>query len=203
MTTIGELAFAYCKKLKEIEIPKSVQNVGRGILSECESLEKVSIPFIGEHRYVIDVSTNQNVFGYTFGSGYNFAFLNTPSLKEVIITDQKLLQNTTFYKCPAEKITVLGDNLLPNAYFGQNSFYECMNLKEIVIPEGITEIRSNCFINCKNLEKVTLPSTLKLIDTNAFYGCEGLKEIVYNGENIKNIEIKGGNDALTALFLCF
>ena len=203
LTKVGELAFAYCKKLKEIEIPKSVQNIGRGILIGCESVEKVTIPFIGEHRYTLDVSTNQNVFGYTFGSGHNFAFLDTPSLKEVIITDQKLLQNTTFYKCPAEKITVMGDNLLEGAYFGQNSFYECMNLKEIVIPEGITEIRSNCFINCKNLEKVVLPSTLKLIDTNAFYGCDNLKEVIYNGKNIENIEIKSGNEAIFALFLFF
>jgi hypothetical protein len=78
-----------------------------------------------------------------------------------------------------------------------------MNLKEIVIPEGITEIRSNCFINCKNLEKVVLPSTLKLIDTNAFYGCDNLKEVIYNGKNIENIEIKSGNEAIIALFSIF
>ena len=59
-----------CRKIKEIEIPKSVQKIGRGILGGCENLEKVSIPFTGEYRYTKDDSANLNIFGYTFGASY-------------------------------------------------------------------------------------------------------------------------------------
>ena len=202
LTSLGDLAFYGCSSLKEIEIPKSVQRVGRGILGGCPNIEKVTIPFTGEYRYTVDDSTNQNTLAYTFGSGYNIANFDLPNLKEVVITDQKIFQNVTFYKCPAEKIVINGDSLLEGAHLGQNVFYECKNLKEIVIPEGITSIGKNCFINCTNLEKITLPSTLKLIETDAFSGCTALKEVKYMGENIENIEIKSGNDAIFALLLC-
>ncbi len=200
---IKETAFSGCKNLREIEIPNSVLKIGRGILSECSNIEKVSIPFVGEFRYETDDTFNQNVFAYTFGAGYNFDHINIPNLKEVIVTDQKFFQNATFYKCPAEKITILGGNLLKGAYLGQNAFYECKNLKEIVIPEGITEIRENCFINCVNLERIYLPSTLKVIKTNAFKGCESLKEVIFNDNSLKKIEIESGNECFFTLFHYF
>ena len=203
LTTINELAFYGCTSLKEIEIPKSVQKIGRGILGGCENLEKVSIPFTGEYRYTKDDSANQNIFGYTFGAGYNFNNFNLPKLKEVYITDQKLFQNVTFYKCPAEKIVIEGDSLLEGAYLGQNVFYQCENLKEFVVPEGITKIGKNCFKDCINLERIVLPSTLSFIDTDAFSGCTSLKEVIYSGGNLENIEIMGGNDAVTAFLYDF
>ena len=200
---IEEYAFSECHSLKEIVIPNSLEKIGRGVLYNCVNLEKVTIPFMGEYRYTKYESSNPNYLAYIFGPGYNFDHLNANKLKEVHITEQQIIQNVSFYNCPAEKIIIEGTNLLEGAYLGNQAFFGCKNLKELVIPEGITEIKENCFKNCLNLETIYLPTSLKLIKTNAFAGCEALKEVNYEGNLLENIEIESGNECLTALFLFF
>lgn len=38
VTKIGEMAFAYCEKLKTINIPKSVKEIGKNAFLECTQL---------------------------------------------------------------------------------------------------------------------------------------------------------------------
>jgi hypothetical protein len=45
---------------------------------------------------------------------------------------------------------------------GNNAFRDT-TITSVVIPEGVTAIRSMAFIGCKQLAQVTLPSTLKYI----------------------------------------
>ena len=54
--------------------------------------------------------------------------------------------------------------------------FQKSGLKEIIIPEGVEEIRYDAFENCKQLEKVTLPSTLKEIKQETFHNTN-LEEI--------------------------
>lgn len=49
-------------------------------------------------------------------------------------------------------------------------------IREVIIPEGVTEIQANAF-NMSNIQKVVLPSTLTKIGCSAFTGCRKLKEI--------------------------
>ena len=67
---------------------------------------------------------------------------------------------------------------------GQNVFYDCSNLREVVIGNGITEIpaddtnpKEGMFGNCKRLESVTLSNALAVIGDRAFYGCSSLESI--------------------------
>ena len=62
-----------------------------------------------------------------------------------------------------------------------------MQIKEVVVGEGITKIGSWAFEGLYNLEKVTLPSTLKRIESSAFMSCFALKEITIPA-NIEYIE---------------
>jgi len=60
-------------------------------------------------------------------------------------------------------------------------------IKEIVVPEGITEIGENAFKDAnKSLESVVLPSTLVKISENAFTYCEHLKAVKIP-ESVKEI----------------
>lgn len=58
---------------------------------------------------------------------------------------------------------------------------------EVVIPKGITKIRSYAFEHCPNLEIVHCPESLERIDENAFYNCPKLKEVILEdaGQNVK------------------
>ena len=51
----------------------------------------------------------------------------------------------------------------------------CINLKEVVIPEGITHVGD---LSNTGLKSVTLPSTLKRICEYAFSNCRNLEEVI-------------------------
>ena len=64
------------------------------------------------------------------------------------------------------------------------------DIKEIIIPEGITSIEENAFEGCTNLTTVILPGSLKHIGRNAFVNCKSLKTTVLP-ESISAIECWG------------
>jgi hypothetical protein len=61
------------------------------------------------------------------------------------------------------------------------TFSLVLNLKEIVVGEGVTELPNYLFYNCRNVTKISLPSTLTKIGDYTFYGCEELATITYAG----------------------
>lgn len=70
--------------------------------------------------------------------------------------------------------------------YGQNAYSGYSSLKEVVLPEGITEIEeADNFVNGAfyqtPLEKITIPSTLTKIGDYAFYGCSSLTDIKFQG----------------------
>ena len=77
------------------------------------------------------------------------------------------------------------------------TYRDCVNLKEILIPYGITFIGDDCFENCVSLEKVTLPASITEIYSTAFTNCSSLSEIKFNGtmEQWNNIDKGSGWNA--------
>lgn len=53
------------------------------------------------------------------------------------------------------------------------------SLKEVILPDGLTEISNRCFRGCASLEKVTLPKNLEIIWSKAFAECSSLKDIEF------------------------
>ena len=50
-------------------------------------------------------------------------------------------------------------------------------ITNIIIPDGVTEIKHGAFWNCDFLESVSIPDSVKKIDENAFGYCSSLKHI--------------------------
>ena len=57
---------------------------------------------------------------------------------------------------------------------GANAFADCVNLKNISLPSGVTKIPYGAFENCKELESLTIPSGVTKIGAQAFCGAEKL-----------------------------
>lgn len=55
----------------------------------------------------------------------------------------------------------------------RGSFGDCKYLKNVHLPEGITEL--SAFMGCTAIESIVLPKSLKIID--GFEGCKNLKQI--------------------------
>ena len=65
----------------------------------------------------------------------------------------------------------------PVTDIGEKAFYDCANVKEIVIPSSVTTIGNGAFINCSALTEITIPSSVKSIGGGAFINCTSLTEV--------------------------
>ncbi len=60
---------------------------------------------------------------------------------------------------------------------GEGAFLTCSGLKEVVIPDSVTEIEKHAFDQCSRLTGITIPDGVKLIGDYAFWLCGNLKEL--------------------------
>lgn len=89
--------------------------------------------------------------------------------------------NVRFY---AYGITNMTKVTIPDTYNGEkvvglrgNTFSNMLLLREVNLPDTITEIRGEAFKGCWILKKVNLPANLEYLGGGAFYNCSLLQEI--------------------------
>jgi len=187
VTAIEKRAFKKCNEIISIHIPTTVSNIGEGILSECNSLKAVDIPFIGSNS--LDDSEH---FGHIFGnassfdaSEYEYHIIDNKygiylkyeipeSLKSVTVRDTKI-GNRAFACCDyIESITLAeGTTIIKD-----KAFELCSNLKTIIIPNTVTEIGTSAFYYCTNLSNVIVPNSVTKIGFGAFNACYNINSIV-------------------------
>ena len=68
---------------------------------------------------------------------------------------------------------------IPNSitYIGYNAFWHCVNLKSIRIPNSVTRMDASVFSCCYALESVELPANLTEIANYTFNSCSALKNV--------------------------
>ena len=93
---------------------------------------------------------------------------------------------------------------------GPECFKNRSALRQVIIPEGVTEICSRAFANCRNLVSVSIPGTVRRIGKEAFCDCTNLREIALppalkelgasafrNCESLQSVRIPEGVTELT------
>ena len=68
-------------------------------------------------------------------------------------------------------------NNYPVTGIGYKAFSGCSGLKNVTIPDSVTEISSYAFNDCTGLKSVTIPNSVTSIGNLAFCGCSGLKNV--------------------------
>ncbi len=58
------------------------------------------------------------------------------------------------------------------------AFSGCSSLEEVVLPEGLVEIRRGLFNECTALKRIVFPNSVRIISMDAFYECNALEELV-------------------------
>lgn len=145
--TIAEYAFYGCENLVDIQIGENVTNIGFAAFENCNKLETISVPFIGENAD----GTGYTHFGFIFGSANKLDQTFPASLKNVEITNAKLIDDY--------------------------AFMWCIDLENIILEGTLTEIASYAFGGCNSLSYISLPSTITKIDESAFVNCTNLKAV--------------------------
>ena len=88
----------------------------------------------------------------------------------------------SFYNCIHLSSVIIPDSVTT---IGGYVFYQCSSLSSITLSNNITKFESNIFSNCKSLEHISLPNKLEDLGSYTFYGC-GLKELIIP-EGVKKI----------------
>ena len=123
------------------------------------------------------------------------AFSRMDTFTEVTIPENvNKIGNLAFSGCAnLEKVTFEGSG--PEK-ISEETFSECVSLKEISIPDSVKVIDRGAFYDCLNLEKVVLPKGIKHIEKDAFIGCYKIKDVEgaseLDGKMIK--EVFAGTD---------
>ncbi len=96
------------------------------------------------------------------------SFYNTKLSYIEIPSSVRIIEQNAFSYSTIEEININGNNL--EAISG-STFFNCTNLKSIVIPTSVESIGSLAFFNCINLKDIYINNKLKIYD-KAFYGCD-------------------------------
>lgn len=172
------------KTLKTLDI----ENADNTELSDeaikgCYNLENLKLP------------KNLTKIGY-------MAMAECMALKEVIIPSSVTeIGDRAFENCRSMKtLTFGGGSAMKTAEesqlqrIGNWSFYNCHELQNLDIPEGVTEIGLAAFYGCTYLQNLTLPSTLRTIGDNTFAKCEKLAGLRCAAEVPPTIDAKTFED---------
>lgn len=172
--------YAFCiSDITSVVVPSTVNEIGKGAFSKCESLEKAIIHNgVSSIKYctfedctsLVEITLPNSV--ETIGIG---AFFRCISLVEITLPNGvETIGNSAFENCAS-----LVEITLPNSLkiIGEDAFENCTSLVEITFPNSIDTIGSLAFCGCRNLKTVTILSRNATIDMWPFFGCEQLKTI--------------------------
>lgn len=114
------------------------------------------------------------------------AFKQCKGIKRLIIPEGiEYISEGAFAECSnLEQVVLptslkqLGKKNTTNSYRSATGAFQRTGLKEVDLPNGITEIGESTFSSCDSLIKVLFPDNLRIINSFAFSYCDSLAEIV-------------------------
>lgn len=175
-TKIAAGAFKDKKDVTSIYVPSTYTNIGFGAFSGCDSLEMLTVPFIGASK------TEKTFLAYVFGaekySDNEYSFAAYTDGSKLFIGDEHF-ENLVI---PATLATVRINT--ETAEIGEGAFYCAYGLSNLVLdyPESLEKIGNSAFENCLSLGKFSSISAyvdlewlsyVKEIGKNAFKAYTG------------------------------
>ena len=128
------------------------------------NLEKKTVKIV-DYRGKDSVVTAPGNYILGFKMEEMFEVYDDESIKKIIIPANAEYHLQVRYLDSLESVIFEEGTTYINA-----SIMDCNSLEEVVIPEGVKEIRWSAFARCKKLENIILPKELEDINQNAFYG---------------------------------
>lgn len=158
---IGDSTFAYCTGLTYIDIPESIKYVGINAFYNCYNARfSITNPI---------ESLGQRAFYNCRGLTGEVTFANGADC----------VPANAFYGC--SKLTTVNLSSTVSS-IGEKAFLNCAGLKNIVLPDGISEIGASAFNGCASLTSIAIPKNVKKLSAYVFANCSGLTEIkLHNG----------------------
>ena len=173
--------------LDEIEIPKSVEEIGKYAFKNCSGIKNVFFKEVSK----IDEG----------------AFALCKNLKRIEFEKSdkyfpSVIEESAFSQCTGLEKVVLTSDITE---IGTRAFEYCNNLTQIELPEGVEKVGIEAFRNCINLKKIILPKGLKwigqgFIQNTAVTSLTVPSTVEYGGYNNLNGATNGANALTEVVF---
>jgi len=203
---IENYAFIGCQSLSSINIPSSVKSIGSQAFYDCTKLEAVYITDLQAWLNIQFASSGANPLSYGQNLYLNgelftnleipdgvesigaYSFYNCKSLTSITIPNS--VKSMGLYATEGcENISSVNifdlkswlnitfDTGANPLYYAKHLFLNGKEIKDVVIPDDMTEIKSLIFEGYTNLNSITFHNKITSIGDAAFYGCAKLKDI--------------------------
>ena len=202
---IANAAFINNYRLKGIELPEGIIEIGDNCFENCEALKKIDIKEglkkIGENSFagsgVEEVKLPESIteIGYgAFNNCKDLSDINLPSGIERI--DGYSFENTKYlnnikpdeYGCKyVDNILLTSENNESSIIYikaetrliGAQAFKNRKDIEEVYIPKSVETICAEAFFQCSNLRKVDFEDGIKLREIHyfTFVGCVKMENI--------------------------
>ena len=166
--TVKARAFVRCNGLQSVTFPEGVKSIGIASFRECNGLTSLQIP-----------NTVKEICAY--------AFFSCGNLSSVRLSDSIERIGVVAFSCPIEMhisdLAIWCGRSRNGNLLGSSSVRLFLNgeeIKDLVIPEGVTTIGSYAFSRCSGLTSVVIPGSVKTIELDAFANCSGLETVTFS-----------------------
>lgn len=152
-TKIKTDAFSYCSNLSYIQLPSTVESIGKYAFYGC-GFSQINEDWFHSGSSVCNL---KYIEAYAFGGCANLTRLSLPTT--IISIEDHAFANSglTSVKIPegVERINT-------------SAFYGCTALSEVNLPDSLTVIEANAFAGCGSLTTITIPKNVTSIGNGAF-----------------------------------
>lgn len=174
-------------KLTEVSLPATVSDIPQYAFNGCSNLTKVAATGIKSIQYSAfgdcKVLTDLDISNATSIASYAFRDCNKFCPAQ-LSADLTKLESYAFSNTAIKEVTIPNGITNINPYV----FSGCKNLIKVVLPENLQTISSNVFADCTNLTDIQLPEGLTTIANSAFSNCQSLPELIIP-ESVTSIEM--------------
>ena len=203
-------AFNGKKSLQSIILPEGITVINNGAFLNS-GLEAITLPeslegigqsvFSGTQLKEITIPANVELLGT---SAFEGSDAGPMPLEKVIFKGSKIMQIEpyTFKNCVNLKEITLPESLTIIDY---SAFFGCSSLTKVVIPDNVFEIGKTAFLGCTSLTEATIGRSVRSIGEKCFDGCEKLATVICKGESPARLDVgafmkdDGGSKYITSI----
>lgn len=175
ITVISAGVFRECSNLTSVDLPNGISQIGENAFYNCSRLTDLFIPdevpsTIGAYAFCGCSSLTSVTIPSTVNAIGNYAFSSCSSLTSVTINSNAIASAS--YSEMFNMKNKFGNQVRRYTFgsgitsIGNNAFYGCTGMAELILPSSLSSIGSYAFQNCSGLNWV------KISDLNAWYAID-------------------------------